>query len=251
MRADVTDGGSRSDTPLHWAAGAGHVSLCSILLENGADLTRCNSEGGSKPRSAWVVLVVSATGRYTGGRVVHRWCHRRVDRPMFSKLGKPKTRGRVPTERQVHQTFLKETLPRPFAVWQFALSLVWRSRVWRSWSRVCGDTRVRLTACAFAGSKKARARSANSELIVDFYTFLLLALCRSECPPRSKQMRARGRGVPSTGTRREPACSGYCGRVQGQDPSPGEWRVRTRFSATFSCFKEGKRAQTGRGSVKG
>eukprot|EP00752_Nemacystus_decipiens_P002252 g2133.t1 len=47
MRADVTDGGSRADTPLHWAAGAGHVSLCSILLENGADLGHSNSEGAS------------------------------------------------------------------------------------------------------------------------------------------------------------------------------------------------------------
>ncbi|CAM9143971.1 unnamed protein product [Scytosiphon promiscuus] len=45
--ADVADGGSRADTPLHWAASGGHVNIASMLLERGADLNICNSEGAS------------------------------------------------------------------------------------------------------------------------------------------------------------------------------------------------------------
>lgn len=46
VRADVTDGGPRSDTPLHWAASFGHVELSSMLLKEGADVNSCNNEGG-------------------------------------------------------------------------------------------------------------------------------------------------------------------------------------------------------------
>ncbi|CAM9122823.1 unnamed protein product, partial [Hapterophycus canaliculatus] len=45
--ADVADGSSRGDTPLHWAASGGHVNICSILLEKGAVLNACNSEGAT------------------------------------------------------------------------------------------------------------------------------------------------------------------------------------------------------------
>ncbi|CAN0394631.1 unnamed protein product, partial [Laminaria digitata] len=45
VRPNVTDGGPSADTPLHWAASFGHADLCSLLLNEGADVNRCNNEG--------------------------------------------------------------------------------------------------------------------------------------------------------------------------------------------------------------
>lgn len=107
MRADVTDGGSRSDTPLHWAAGAGHASLCSILLENGVDLGRCNSEGGSKARvAAERFCGIRDVGDVlkVGQEILH--AHGPADNAQLS----------VPGRLHVFRRAFDETLPKPVTI---------------------------------------------------------------------------------------------------------------------------------------
>lgn len=90
-------------------------------------------------------------------------------------------------------------------------------------SRVCDSTT--LLRRVLPRSKRAQPlqRSTNSPPIFDHNISSFHLGCRSERPPRSQQMRARGRCVPSTRKRRQPARSGHRGRVQGQDSSAGEW----------------------------
>lgn len=189
VRADVADGGSRSDTPLHWAAGAGHVSLCSILLENGADLSRCNSEGKWR---AWTA------GRFCNIRykTVYRTKVEQeitltpMGRPMFSKLDWP-TPGRVYTSACPVQTGLDEIFPKPFIdpFGDLALSLVRRNRVWRcvvSYSYVCDLWCCVCLVRGYGRKQGSETRTIRLSYLDRRLRFPRVATCRSERPPRSQ-----------------------------------------------------------------